>query len=344
MAAPAIAQSLPEIRWRLQSVVPKSVDVIFGTLERFSQSVAAATDGRFKIQVYAAGEIVGPLAALDAASNGTVEAAHSAFSYSFGKAPAFAIMSYLPFGFNARSHNAWLFEGGGNELVNTIARKHNLYALPGGNTGEQMGGWFRREIKSLADIKGLRFRIPGLGGEIFSRMGATPQLIPASDVYPSLERGTIDGAEFLGPHDDEKMGLGKVAPFYHYPSFWESSSVVHLMMNLQKWEELPKLYKDAVALAATDAHVRMLMRYDMVNPAALRRIIASGAQLRPFPQDVFDAGQAIANDLYKEYSARDPDFKAIYDSQAAVKDDMFVWHQIAESSYTNMAARARGRR
>lgn len=344
LAAPALAQSMPEIRWRLQCVVPKSFDVIYGAAEQFAKSVLDTTDGKFRIQVFPAGDIVSPFATFDATASGTIESTMTGLQYFYGKSPAFAIMAHLPFGLNTRQSNAWLFAANGNELINSILAKSNLYALPAGGTGEQMGGWFRKEVRTVDDIKGLKFRTPGFAGEIFSKLGATPQQIPAGEVYSALERGTIDAAEFLGPHDDEKMGLVRVAPYYYYPSFWEPNCTAHFAFNLEKWNELPALYKACVKTAAADAHYQMTARYDMLNPPALKRLIAAGAQMRSFPQEVFDAAHRAALDLYKSLSESNADFKAIYDSQMAVRDDLTLWTQLSETSYSVMLSRSRGKR
>ncbi len=223
IASPAIAQSAPEIRWRLTSSFPKSLDTIYGGGENIAKYVAEMTDNKFQIQVFAAGEIVPGLQALDAVSNGTVEACHTVSYYYVGKDPTFAIPSSVPFGLNARQQNAWLWQGGGNELFEKFYQKFNVYGLPAGNTGAQMGGWFRKEIKSVADMSGLKMRIGGIAGQVLQKLGCVPQQIAGGDIYPALEKGTIDGAEWVGPYDDEKLGFAKVAPFYYYPGFWEGA-------------------------------------------------------------------------------------------------------------------------
>src|SRR3712207_6792618 len=239
VAKPAIAQSMPEVRWRLSSTFPKSLDTLYGAAENFCRYVSEATDGRFQIQPFAAGEIVGTFQAFDAVSNGTVEMIQAPGYYYLGKDPALAVFADIPFGLNARQKAAWLNHGGGNELVNEYLAKFNVHAIPAGNTGTQMGGWFRKEIKSVADVQGLKFRIAGLAGEVFAKLGAVPQQIPGGDIYPALERGTIDAAEWVGPYDDEKLGFAKVAPFYYYPGFWEGGPAIHFFFNSAKFKELP---------------------------------------------------------------------------------------------------------
>src|SRR5215211_3763401 len=285
VAMPAIAQSAPEIRWRLSSTFPKSLDTLYGAAEAFSRFVSEATDGRFQIQPFAAGEIVGTFQAFDAVSNGTVEMIQGPGYYYYGKDPTFAVFADIPFGLNARQKNAWLYHGGGQELVNEFLAKYNVYTVPGGNTGTQMGGWFRKEIKSTADLQGLKFRIAGLAGQVLQKLGVVPQQIPGGEIYPALERGTIDAAEWVGPYDDEKLGFNKVAPFYYYPGFWEGGAQITAFTNLAKWNELPKAYKSLLTAACGYANVDMQAKYDARNPAALRRLVSGGAQLRPFPQE-----------------------------------------------------------
>src|SRR5215212_10583279 len=290
VAKPAIAQSTPELKWRLTSSFPKSLDTLYGTAEIFAKAVAEATDNKFQIQVFSANEIVPALSAMDAVQNGTVEMCHTASYYYFGKDPTFAFGTAVPFGLNTRMQNAWMYHGGGAELMNEFYKKFNIIALPCGNTGCQMGGWFRREVKEVADLRGLKMRIGGFAGTVMAKLGVVPQQIAGGEIYPALERGTIDAAEWVGPYDDEKLGFQKVAPFYYYPGFWEGGPTVHLWFAKEKWEGLPKHYKAICEAAAGLANLDMTMKYDAKNPAALRRLVAAGAQLRPFTQDVMEAG------------------------------------------------------
>jgi TRAP-type mannitol/chloroaromatic compound transport system substrate-binding protein len=343
VASPAIAQSAPEIRWRLTSGFPKSLDTIYGAADVFSKYVSEATDGKFQVQPFAAGEIVGTFQAADAVGNGTVEMAHSASYYYVGKDPTFALATAVPFGLNSRQMNAWLYHGGGQELLNEFYAKHNIYALPGGNTGCQMGGWFRKEIKTVADLSGLKMRIGGLAGQVLQKLGAVPQQIPGGDIYPALERGTIDAAEWVGPYDDEKLGFNKVAPFYYYPGWWEGGPTLHFMVNTAKWNELPKTYKAIVAAAAGYANVDMQAKYDARNPAALRRLLSGGAQLRPFPQEIMEASLKAANELYDEIGAKNADWKKIYESYRNFRTEQYLWWQVAEYTFDNFMIRARAR-
>jgi TRAP-type mannitol/chloroaromatic compound transport system substrate-binding protein len=343
VAAPAIAQSMPEVKWRLTSGFPKSLDTIYGAAETFAKYVSEASDGKFQVQVFGAGEIVGTFQAVDAVGNGTVEMAHSASYYYVGKDPTFALGTAIPFGLNSRQMNGWLYHGGGTDLLNEFYAKHNLYGLPGGKTGAQMGGWFRKEIKTVADLQGLKMRIGGFAGQVMQKLGLVPQQIAAGDIYPALERGTIDAAEWVGPYDDEKLGFNKVAPYYYYPGFWEGGPTLHFLFNSAKWNELPKHYKALATAAAGYANVDMQAKYDARNPAALRRLVGAGSQLRPFPQEVLEAAYKASNELYDEISAKNPDWKKVYESYRSFRNEEYLWFQVAEYTFDNFMIRARAR-
>ncbi|MDQ0347945.1 TRAP transporter substrate-binding protein [Ancylobacter vacuolatus] len=341
LAAPAIAQTLPTLRWRLTSSYPKSLDTIYGAATLLSKYVGEATDGRFTIDVFAAGEIVPGLQALDAVQNRTVEVSQTALYYYIGKNPAFAPFTTLPFGLNARMQTAWLYHGGGNALQNAFLAKSNVIGFAGGNTGAQMGGWFRKEIKSVADLKGLKMRIPGIAGQVLARLGLVPQNLAGGDIYAALEKGTIDAAEFVGPVDDEKLGFVRVAPYYYYPGWWEGGPTIHFIANLQAWNELPRPYRAAFEAASAYANSDMLAKYDARNPAALRRLVAGGAQLRPFPPEVMDAAYKENIALMAEISAKNPEFKTIYDSMLAFRNEEYLWWQVGEYPYDGYMIRAR---
>jgi TRAP-type mannitol/chloroaromatic compound transport system substrate-binding protein len=343
VAAPAIAQSMPELKWRLQSGFPKSLDTIYGAGEVIAKFVSEATDGKFVIQPFAAGEIVGTPQVADAVGNGTIEMGHTCSYYYFGKDPTFAIGTALPFGLNARQQNAWLYHGTGNDLLNEFYAKHNMYGMPAGNTGVQMGGWFRKEIKTVQDIQGLKMRIAGLAGQVMAKLGAVPQQIPGGDIYPALERGTIDAAEWVGPYDDEKLGFSKVAPYYYYPGFWEGGPSIHLFINQTKWKELPKSYQAILTTAASYANNDMLAKYDARNPAALRRLLGAGTQLRPFSTDIMEAAYKASNEVYDDVSAKNPDFKKIYESVRGFRNEEYLWFQVAEYAFDTYMIRARTR-
>src|SRR5208337_5137560 len=200
--------------------------------------------------------------------------------YFLGKDPTWALFCAVPFSVNTRQQNAWYYDGDGLKLMNEFGKKFNVHSLVGGNTGAQMGGWFRKEIKTVDDLKGLKFRIGGWAGKTLQKLGVVPQQIAGGDIYPALEKGTIDAAEWVGPYDDEKLGFYKVAKYYYAPGWWEGQTNLVLYVNLQQWNTLPKSYQAMVQTAAADANNRVLAAYDFLNPQALKRLIAGGTQLR----------------------------------------------------------------
>jgi TRAP-type mannitol/chloroaromatic compound transport system substrate-binding protein len=341
VATPALAQSNPKVKWRLTSSFPKSLDTIYGAAEVFAKTVAEATDNNFQIQVFAAGEIVPGLQAADAVSNGTVEMAHTASYYYVGKDPTFAMFTAQPFGLNARMQSAWMEFGGALDLANQFFKKYNFVAFPAGNTGTQMGGWFRNEIKTVGDVKGLKFRIAGYAGQIFSRLGAVPQQVAGGDIYPALEKGTIDAAEWVGPYDDEKLGFYKVAKYYYYPGWWEGGAMLHNFINLDKWNQLPKSYQAVVKAASAEAHNWMLAKYDAANPLAIKRLVAAGALLRPFPQPVMEAFYKATKETYADTASKNPEFKKVLDSMVAFRGNEYTWWQVAELGFDAFMVRMR---
>ncbi|MFO1037671.1 MAG: TRAP transporter substrate-binding protein [Geminicoccaceae bacterium] len=340
---PAIAQSTPELKWRLTSSFPKSLDTIYGAAEVFSKAVADMTDNKWQIQVFAAGEIVPGLQAADAVTNGTVEMCHTASYYFWGKDPTFALATDVPWSLNSRMRNAWLYQAGGQDLLNEFFAKYNIYALPGGNTGTQMGGWYRKEIKTLADLSGLKMRIGGFAGKVLTKLGVVPQQIAGGDIYPALEKGTIDAAEWVGPYDDEKLGFYKVAPYYYYPGYWEGGPTLHLFFNTAKWAELTPTYQAIAANAAYHANLYMQARYDALNPGALKKLVANGAQLRPFSPEILEASYKAAQEVYAETSASNADFKKILDNMMAFRADEYLWWQVAEYTYDSYSIRFRAK-
>ncbi len=343
VAKPAIAQVNPAIKWRLTSSFPKTLDTLYGAAETFAKFVAEATDNQFQIQVFAAGEIVPGLAAMDAVSNGTVEACHTAAYYYFGKDPTFALFCAVPFGLNTRQQNAWFYDGDGMHLMNEFGKKFNIYSLLAGNTGCQMGGWFRKEIREVGDVRGLKFRIGGFAGLTIQKLGGVPQQIAGGDIYAALEKGTIDAAEWVGPYDDEKLGLSKIAKYYYYPGWWEGSTANHVMINLAKWNELPKRYQSIFAGAAAYANSEEVAKYDARNPAALRRLLAGGTALRAFSQPIMEACLKASNEVNSETAATNEDFKKVLNSMQAFRNEGYFWWQVAEYSYDNFMIRSRPR-
>jgi TRAP-type mannitol/chloroaromatic compound transport system substrate-binding protein len=339
VAAPAIAQSMPELKWRLTSSFPKSLDTIYGASEHLAKVVAEATDNKFQIRVFAAGEIVPGLQVADAVQNGTVEMGHTASYYFFGKDPTFALATAVPFGLNARQQDAWLTQGGGEQLLNEFFKGYKIFAIATGNTGCQMGGWFRKEIKTVEDLKGLKFRIGGFAGQVLTKLGVVPQQIAGGDIYPALEKGTIDAAEWVGPYDDQKLGFNKIAPYYYYPGWWEGGPTLHTFIGLDKWNELPKPYQAIVRAACAEANTWMLTRYDAQNPKALRELVANGTKLTPFSQPIMEASFNAANEVYAETNAKNAAFKKVYDSMTAFRKEEVLWFRVAENTFDNFMAR-----
>lgn len=337
VAAPAIVHAQPKLQWRLTASWPKSLDTLYGGAELVAKRVGEITDGKFQIRTFAAGEIVPALQVLDAVQAGTVELGHTATYYYFGKDPAFALATAVPFGMNMRQNTAWWDFGGGAEAMAPLFKKYGVVALVAGNTGCQMGGWFRKQIKSVNDLKGLKFRIGGMAGLVMAKVGAVPQLIGGPDIYPSLEKGTIDAAEWVGPYDDEKLGFNKVAKYYYYPGFWEAGPMLHTLVNEEKWNDLPKGYQAALRAACGEANSWMMAKYDAENPKALRRLVASGTRLRTFPKSVLQAAEKASYELYHELNAKSDNWKRIYPQWKKFRDEQFLWFRAAEVTYGSYA-------
>ncbi|WP_020696877.1 TRAP transporter substrate-binding protein [Reyranella massiliensis] len=339
LAAPAIAQSMPEVKWRMASSFPKSLDAIYGAGEFFTKRVAALTDNKFQIRSFAAGEIVPALQVVDAVQNETVECGHTGAYYYVGKDPTFAFDTALPFGLNTRQHNAWVYHGGGLELMREFYKDYKMTSFLVGHTGAQMGGWFRKEIKTLDDLKGLKFRVGGFAGQVLAKLGVVPQQIAAGDIYPALEKGTIDAAEWVGPYDDLKLGFYKVAPYYYYPGWWEGSTAISLYCGDKAFEALPAAYKEAISVAAGDTVGWSLAKYDAQNPRALRELIAGGAKVLPFSQAMMEAAFNAANEIYAETSAKNPKFRKVYESWKPFRAEEVLWFRVVENTFDNFMAR-----
>jgi TRAP-type mannitol/chloroaromatic compound transport system substrate-binding protein len=339
IAAPAIAQSMPEIKWRMPTSWPKSLDTLYGGAEMMCKVVAEATDNKFQIQPFAGGEIVPGLQVLDAVQNGTCEIGHTASYYYFGKDPTFAFGSSVPFGPNQRINQAWYMLGGGKELLNEFYKTYNCVSLVAGNTGCQMGGWFRKEINTVDDLKGLKMRIGGFAGRVMQKLGVVPQQIAGGDIYPALEKGTIDAAEWVGPYDDEKLGFYKVAPHYYYPGWWEGGPMLLAYVNLDKWNALPKYYQSILEQAGHYSNNWMMAKYDLANPPALRKLLANGTKLHAFSPPVMEASFKASKELYSEVAATNPNFKKVLDSLTAFSNNGYQWFQVAELGYDSFMAR-----
>ena len=335
--APQVISSQPNLRWRLASSFSRSLDTIYGAADVMSNRVSALTDGRFVIRVYPAGEIVPAFEVLESVQKGTVQLGHSAGYYYIGKNAALAFDTTVPFGLTARQYNSWAYEGEGAELLRSLFADYNIRNYPGGNTGGQMGGWFNREINSLVDLRGLSMRIPGMGGRVMDRLGVIVQQIPGGEIYPALERGAIDAAEWVGPYDDEKLGFNQVARYYYYPGWWEPGANLSFFVNQDAWAALPSAYQQALEVAMAEANQYMLARYDAVNPAAFQRLLASGTELREFPRDVMNAAYESAADLIGEGNS-DPAYARLHESYFGWRELSAEWNSTVEyplASYMN---------
>jgi TRAP-type mannitol/chloroaromatic compound transport system substrate-binding protein len=333
-AAPAV-HAQAAIRWRLSSSFPKALDTIHGAANVFANAVKAMSGGKFEVSVHAAGEITPPFGVVDAVQQGSIECAHTVPYYFFGKNDAFALGGDIPFAFNSRQRTAWMYEGNGLKLLREFYAKYNIVNFPCGNTGAQMGGWYRKEIKSIKDIKGLKMRIGGFAGKVLSRpsLGAVPQNIPGGEIYTALEKGTIDAAEWVGPYDDQKLGFNKVAPYYYYPGWWEGGPEIDLFINDKAFEALSPENKAIVQAAAAMAHTDMQAKYDARNPIALKQLVGAGTKLRPFPKDVLAGAFKEAMALYEELNDTNPDWKKIYTDMAAFRKDQNLWFQFNEAAF-----------
>jgi TRAP-type mannitol/chloroaromatic compound transport system substrate-binding protein len=336
IAAPVVAQTAAPLRWRLASSFPKTLDTIYGAGAFFCERVGKLTDGKFEITPYSAGQIVPPLQVLDAVQQGTVECGHTAPYYYVGKNKAFAFGCAIPFGLTSRQQSAWEYAGGGMELLREFYKEYGIIHFPAGNTGTQMGGWFRKEIKTANDLKGLKMRIPGIGGEVMGRLGVVPQALAGNEIYAALERGVIDAAEWVGPYDDEKLGLYKIAKHYYYPAFWEGGTELCVMINAAQWEKLPKPFQEAIESAAAEAHVKTQAQYDAKNPIALKSLVANGVKLHPFPRDLLRAAQKTSFQLYEAEAAKNPAFKKLYEPWKKFREQQYEWFSVAELSFGSL--------
>ncbi|MBT8399126.1 MAG: TRAP transporter substrate-binding protein [Rhodothermia bacterium] len=333
-------QTKKNVTWRLASSFSRSLDTIYGAAEVLAERVSALTGGRFRIRAYPGGELVPALEVLGAVQTGTVQMGHSASYYYDGKNPAFAFDTCVPFGLTARMLNGWFYYGGGLDLTRELFADFNIINFPGGNTGVQMGGWFRREINSLDDLKGLTMRIPGLGGKVMDRLGVNVQLISGGEIFPALERGAIDATEWAGPYDDEKLGFHKIVQNYYYPGWWEPGPGLSFYVNRNAWDTLPTDYQEALTSAAAEANVGMMAKYDAQNPPALQRLLAEGVSLRPFARDILEAARSESFNILEDFAAADAQYRKIFDSFVEFRRAAYRWMGTAELAFQDFAFRS----
>jgi len=331
-AAPAV-HAQTALRWRLASSFPKALDTIYGAAETFAKKVGEMSGGKFTITVHAGGELMPAFGVVDGVQNATVEMAHTAPYYFFGKDETFAIGCAIPFGLNSRQMTAWMYQGNGGKLMREFYAGYNMVNFPMGNTGAQMGGWYRKQVKSAADIKGMKMRIGGFAGKVLERMGGVPQNIPGGEIYTALEKGTIDAAEWVGPFDDQKLGFNKVAPFYHYPGWWEGGPELDLFVNNKAFDSLPAEYKAIIESAAAFAHTEMQAKYDARNPGALKQLVSQKVKVLPFPKDVLDLAYKESMALYADVAAKNPNWKKVYEDYSAFRKDQNLWFRFTEARF-----------
>ena len=337
--APAV-HAQAAVRWRLASSFPKSLDTIYGGAEVFAKAVKDMSGGKFEISVHAGGELMPPFGVVDGVQNGTVDMCHTVPYYFYGKNPAFALGSAVPFGLNARQMTSWMMHGNGRKLMNEFYAGYGMVSFHGGNTGTQMGGWFRKEVKTIADFKGLKMRLGGgLIGDVMTKLGAVPQSIPGGEIYQALEKGTIDAAEWVGPYDDQKLGFNKVAPYYYYPGWWEGGPEVDFFVNQKALAALSPENRAIVEAAASHAHTDMLAKYDARNPGALKQLVAAKTKVLPFSQGILDASFKASMEVFAENDAKSPEWKKIYADLRSFQRDAVLWFRFAESGFDTFMAK-----
>ncbi len=338
VALPGLSQTkTQQIKWKMTTSWPKSLDTLFGGAQKVCARVSALTNGRFTITPYQASEIVGGLEVLDAVQQGTVQCGHTPSYYYKGKNPALVFATTVPFGFTAQQQNAWLYHGGGLEAIQKVYADFNVINFPAGNTGAQMGGWFRQEINTLSDLNGLKMRIPGLGGDVMNKLGVIVQVLPGGEVYLALERGAIDAADWAGPYDDEKLGLYKAAKYYYYPGWWEPGPTIDVLVNLDAWNKLPTEYQEIFQTAAYETNLNMLAQYDVLNGEALPRLIEKGVQLRAFSPEIMEAAQKAAFEIYQENASKNGSFKEVYQQWKKFREQVINWNKVNELSFAQFS-------
>ena len=316
----------------MASSFPKSLDTVSAAGEVIARRVAEATDGRFQISVAGPGEIVPALQVLDAVGSGTIECGHSAGFYYFGKESALIFDTGVPFGMTPRQQSAWHHYGGGRDLMAEIYQRYGVLSIPAGNTGAQMGGWFRKEIKAPDDLRGLKMRVAGFAGVVMARLGVVPQQLPGGDIYPALEKGTLDAVEWVGPYDDDKLGFQKVAKYYYAPGILEPGASTALMVHTKAWEALPRSYQAILRMACAEAEADMLAKYDSRNATALKRITGSGALLRYYPRPVMKAMWTATQDAMREEAAKNSVFAKLHGSYFDFLAQQTLWYSVNDSN------------
>lgn len=324
----------PRVNWRMQTSFSPNLDLLHGSGERIGHRVEELTGGKFTIRVYGAGEIVPGLQVMDAVMQGTLQCGLTSGYYYIGKHPALAFDTAIPFGMTTRQTLSWLHYGGGLEMINQIYSEFGVISIPASTTGGQMGGWFRDPVNSLEELAGMRMRIPGIGGEIMSRLGVTVQTLAGPEIYPALERGAIDATEWIGPHDDESMGLYQVASYYYYPGWWEPGVTLGLLINIEEFNALPQAYQQVLHTVCGETFCERLAAYDWANPPALQRLIQDhGVIITPYSEDVMEAAWRESHNYLDELSASNAEFGQIYDSYRTFRNAQWSFVNSNELTY-----------
>jgi TRAP-type mannitol/chloroaromatic compound transport system substrate-binding protein len=339
ISAPYVWAQGKTYNWKMVTTWPPNLPVLQTGAVRFAKRLEEVTEGRIKIQVFAGGELVPPLGVFDAVSAGTVEVGSGASYYWAGKVPAAQWFAAVPFGFNPQGINAWFYSGGGLQLWEEVYAPFNVVPRPQGNTGVQMGGWFRKEMKSIDDYKGLKMRIPGLGGKVIAKAGGTVVLLPGGEIFTSLERGVIDATEWVGPMHDLRMGFYKAAKYYYYPGWHEPGTCLEVMFNKKAYDSLPKDLQAAVDAVAAETNMWSLCEFEAGNGAALQELISKhNVNLQRFPEDLLAKLRELAKETLEEEANKDAASRKVHEAYKKFKEQVGVWGSVSENAYYNVIA------
>lgn len=338
VAAPVVARAQTPLRWRMVTSWPRTLPGPAFSAQRIADRIRLLSGGRIEVQVFAAGEVVPAFAVHEAVGNATVELGHTASFFGIGREPALAFFTAIPFGFTPTEHNAWILKGGGQALWDEASARFGVKPFLGGNTGVSMGGWFRKELQSVDDVKGLTIRMVGLGAELFQRLGATAIAIPPGDIYPALERGAIDGAEFTSPGSDIQLGLWRVAPFYYAPGFNKPNGSSELVVNKALWDGLPEDLKGVIQAASEAEQAVALAEIEVLNMDALANLVSThGVKLRAFPTGLIQQAKRHAGDLMRDLATRSPMAGKVGAGYAAFQARIGPWTRV--STHAALGAR-----
>ena len=333
--APAAVSAQPSFAWKMVTSWPKNYPGLGRAPENLARLVEEMSAGRLRIRVYGAGELVPALEVFDAVATGTVQMGHSGAYYWKGKVPALQFFTAVPFGMTAQEMNGWLHHGGGLELYRKIYRPFNILPMAGGSTGVQMAGWFNKEIETLDDIRGLKMRIPGLAGEIFSRLGGVAVTLPGGEIYTAMQTGVIDATEWVGPYNDMALGLHEVARYYYYPGWHEPGAMLEFIVHRPDYEKLPDDLRAVLTVAARAVNQDMLDEYTSRNNAALEQLLAKGVQLRRLPDAVLNGLKRVSQEVLEEMAQGDPQVREVHDAYWTYAKKVRNYHRISEQAFIN---------